>query len=120
MKSSSSLLSLLSLLLLTPLSCLGDFTCEEEGIFADPDACANFIQCALGDPGTNGEDATYIQYVTTCPETTLFEECDKVCEAEDTVDCGSRPRPDGSVDDPDAGPADCDGTAGTTIVRSIP
>ena len=89
---------------------VGDFTCEREGIFPDPDACANFIQCVLGNPGTNGGDATYVQYVTACPETTLFAECDLVCELEDTVDCGARPRPDGSVDDPDAPPKDCDGT----------
>ncbi len=86
----------LCLLALLVGSTRADFECETEGIFPDPDACQNFIQCQRGDPGGDGEEVSYIKYVTACPQTELFAECDLVCEFEDDVDCGARPRPDGS------------------------
>ena len=43
--------SLFALLLLWPSAALGVFTCTREGIFADPDNCAGFIECANDDHG---------------------------------------------------------------------
>ncbi len=105
-----------------------EFTCTAEGMFADPDNCENFIQCTKGQIN---EDGTYDfnQYVNTCPEASggslsLYEPCDRVstrchlvsghaiklylqnqaCEDPATynVECGPRPHPDGSVEDPNA------------------
>ena len=58
-----------------------DFQCpEEEGTFADPNACWMFYECFANIP-THGE----------CPDDLLFNDIDNWCDFSDIVDCGTRP-----------------------------
>ncbi len=119
------------LLLLLASSSRAEFTCTAEGIFADPDHCENYIQCAFGQMNKDGS-YDFIKYVYQCLQGSggealpLYEACDRVstvptvvfytflslanisylktCEDPTIyeVDCGPRPLPDGTVVDPAA------------------
>ncbi len=71
------------LLLLLASSSRAEFTCTAEGIFADPDHCENYIQCALGQMNEEGS-YDFIEYVYQCPQgsdgeaLSLYEACDRV------------------------------------------
>lgn len=60
------------------------FECPYDGIFADPENCQDFYQCANSFP-----------YHQSCPEGDFFDEDLKICNFEEEVDCGSRPPPPG-------------------------
>jgi len=60
----------------------GPFECPGNGLFADPDNCQMFYDCANGRP-----------YHEACPAGTLFDERLLICNFKDQVNCGDRPMP---------------------------
>jgi len=67
----------------TPLlKTTGDFECPGPGIWADPDNCQCYYNCA-----------NHVAYQTCCSDGTLFDETYMDCDYDDLVDCGDRPRP---------------------------
>ncbi len=65
-----------------------EFTCTAEGIFADPDHCENYIQCALGD--INGDGSyDFMGYVYNCPQGSggvdLYDACLRVSSIKSSV-----------------------------------
>ncbi len=64
-----TLLVLSTLLSVWLNTALADFKCTEVGTFADPSACANFIECVEG-----ATDGLFVKYVKTCAEGTLFDD----------------------------------------------
>merc|ERR1711936_333153 len=60
----------------------GPFECPGNGLFADPDNCQMFYDCANGRP-----------FHEACPSGTLFDETLLICNFEDQVNCGDRPMP---------------------------
>ncbi len=68
-----------------------EFTCTTEGIFADPDHCENYIQCALGEMNGDGS-YDFIEYVYNCPQGSsgvdLYDAClrvSNVCSTRSSV-----------------------------------
>merc|ERR1712218_323361 len=60
----------------------GPFECPGDGLFADPDNCQMFYDCANGRP-----------FHEACPSGTLFDDRLLICNFEDQVNCGDRPMP---------------------------
>jgi len=60
----------------------GPFECPGDGLFADPDNCKMFYDCANGRP-----------FHEACPSGTLFDDHLLICNFEDQVNCGDRPMP---------------------------
>ena len=65
------------------------FECEEWGIFPDPENCQNFYECS-----PSGQD------LFSCPDGYLFNDELLVCDYENQVDCGDRPRPGNTTNPP--------------------
>jgi len=85
--SPNSLLVFLLLLLQGSVRCHllqseGPFECPGDGLFADPDNCQMFYDCANGRP-----------FHEACPSGTLFDDRLLICNFEDQVNCGDRPMP---------------------------
>jgi len=80
-------LTIFGLFLLANLTQSLQFDCpESSGIFSDPDDCQCIYECASDVP-----------YQICCGEGTLWDEDSEVCDYGDSVDCGDRPRPDGTT-----------------------
>jgi len=62
------------------------FECPGDGIFADPENCQCFYDCANNIP-----------YNQCCNEGTMFDDVYSDCDFTNNVDCGDRPYPDGST-----------------------
>jgi len=84
---------------------LQPFECPGDGLFADPDNCKMFYDCAAGRP-----------YHEACPSGTLFDDHLLICNFENQVNCGDRPLP-GSTRPPPSSPTSAPVTETTTTSK---
>ena len=74
---------LVALALLSYISIAFGFDCPEaNGVFADPDDCSQFYVCSNGKP-----------FHQACGAGTFFDDVHLVCDREENVECGDRPKP---------------------------
>merc|ERR1712051_477832 len=83
----------------------GPFECPGDGLFADPDNCKMFYDCANGRP-----------FHEACPSGTLFDDHLLICNFENQVNCGDRPLP-GSTRPPPSSPTSAPVTETTTTSK---
>merc|ERR1719186_228800 len=91
-----------------PTSAKDDFICPGPGLWADPDDCSCFYNCANDIP-----------YPGCCDQGEFWDQDLHICNYEDQVDCGDRPSPDHSTVPPTPGPSTTQGPT-TTVDPNHP